>query len=170
MPAPSIKHALWTAALLAVFAASCTRSHQPRNIIENAAYRLTIDVDSGGLHAVLEEKRSGLPMADGPVVYRSDAAGHENPATLFQLADPEVSAERHRLFVRGTLAGLQVEHAFTVPPDKPMMDEMMGWPKAAIERETQKGVDRSKITSGPTSTSPLASTPSTRACSSRCTT
>jgi hypothetical protein len=42
--------------------------------------------------------------------------------------------------------------------------------KAAIVREAQKGVDRSKITSGPTSTSPLASATSTPACSSRCTT
>jgi hypothetical protein len=103
MPAQSIKHALWTAALLAVFAASCVHSSKPR-IIENSAYRLAIDVASGGLHAVLEDKRSGLRLEDGPLVYRFDAAGHENPATLFLLADPAVSVERHRLIIRGTLA------------------------------------------------------------------
>jgi hypothetical protein len=125
MPVPSIKHALWTAAVLAVFVASCVHSPQPRNIIENSAYRLAIDVASGGLNAVLEDKRSGLRLADGPLVYRTDASGHENPAVLFQLVDPAVSVERHRLIIRGTLAGLRVEHAFTLPPDKPVMDETL---------------------------------------------
>ena len=59
MPAQSIKPALWTAAGLAIFATSCTHPRQPRNVIGNSAYRLAIDVASGGLHAVLEDKRSG---------------------------------------------------------------------------------------------------------------
>jgi len=131
MPARLIKHALssaetvWIVALLAVFAASCAPSRQPRNTIENAAYRLTVDAASEGLHSVLEDKRSGLRLADGPVVYRTDAAGHENPATLFQLADSTVSVEGHTLIIRGTLAGLRVEHAFTLPPGKLVMDETL---------------------------------------------
>jgi hypothetical protein len=125
MPAQSRKHALWTAAVLAIFAASCTHSHQPRKTIENSAYRLAIDVASGGLHAVLEDKRSGLRLADGPLVYRTDAAGHENPASLFQFVAPVVSVEGNRLIISGTLAGLRVEHAFTLPPDKPVMDETL---------------------------------------------
>jgi len=75
MPAQSIKHTLWTAALLVLFAVSCTHSDQRRNIIENSAYRLAIDVALGGLHAVLEDKRSGLRLADGPLACRVDAAG-----------------------------------------------------------------------------------------------
>ena len=122
---PSIKHARWAAALLAVFAASCAHSRQSRNIMENSAYRLALDVTSRGLHAVLEDKRSGLRLADGPMVYRTDATGHENPAALFQLVNPAVSAEGHRLIIRGTLAGLRVEHAFVLPPDKPVMDETL---------------------------------------------
>jgi len=97
----------------------------PRNIVENSAYRLAIDVASGGLHAVLEDKRSGLRLADGPMVYRTDAAGHENPATLFQLVDPAVSVESHQLIIRGTLVGLRVEHVFALPSDKPVMDETL---------------------------------------------
>jgi hypothetical protein len=56
MPAQSIKHAPRTAAVLAVFAESCAHFHQSQNIIENSAYRLAVDVASGGLHAVLEDK------------------------------------------------------------------------------------------------------------------
>jgi hypothetical protein len=97
----------------------------PRNIIENSAYRLAVDVASGGLHAVLEDKQSGLRLADGPLVYRTDAAGHENPASLFQLVDPTVSVEGNRLTIRGTLTGLQVENVFTLPPDRPVMDETL---------------------------------------------
>ncbi len=131
MPARSLKHTLspvnklWTVALLAAFAASCAPSRQLSRTVENAAYRLTVDVAPEGLHAVLEDKRSGLRLADGPMVYRTDAAGHENPTILFQLAGPAVSVEPHRLIIRGTLTGLQVEHAFTLPPDKPVMDETL---------------------------------------------
>jgi hypothetical protein len=94
MSGRSSKHAfaiittLWTTALLAAIAASCVHYHQPRGTIENSAFRLAVDVASGGLQAVLEDKRSGLRLADGPMVYRTDAAGHENPTTLFQLIDP----------------------------------------------------------------------------------
>jgi hypothetical protein len=45
MLAQSIKPALWTAALLAVITASWVHSHQSQNIIENSAYRLTINVE-----------------------------------------------------------------------------------------------------------------------------
>ncbi len=116
---------LWIAALLAVFAASCAHSRQPQNIIENSAYRLAVDVASVGLHAVLDDKLSGLRLADGTLVYRADLAGHENPSAFCQLVNPAASVERHRLIIRGTLAGLRVEHAFIFPPDKPVMDETL---------------------------------------------
>ena len=116
---------LCIAALLAAFGASCTSAQRSHGSIENAAYRLTIDSNSGGLHAVLEDKRSGLRLADGPMVYRTDAAGHENPTALFQLVDPAVSVEGRKLTIRGTLAGLRVEHAYALPPDKPVMDETL---------------------------------------------
>jgi hypothetical protein len=121
----AIINTLCADAVLTPFAASCAHSRQPQKVIENSAYRLVIDAASGGLHAVLEDKRSGLRLADGPLVYRTDAAGHENPAALFQLADSAVSAEGQRLTIRGTLAGLRVEHSFTLPPDKPVMDETL---------------------------------------------
>jgi hypothetical protein len=125
MPVRSINNALCTTVLLAVCVASCAPSRQPRNVIENGAFRLALDVSSEGLHAVLVDRRSGLRLADGPLVYRTDAAGHENPVTLSQLTDLAVSVERDRLIIRGTLTGLRVEHIFTLPPDKPVMDETL---------------------------------------------
>jgi len=110
---------------LAVFAASCAHSRLPRSIIENSAYRLTVDVSANGLQAVLEDKRSGLRLADGPMVYRTDGPGHENPTALSQLVDPVISVERGRLIIRGTLAGLRVEHSFALPLDKSVMDETL---------------------------------------------
>ncbi len=107
----SSANAAWIVFFLAVFAASCAPSRPSRKMVENAAYRLTVSAASDGLRAVLEDKRSGLRLADGPLVYRTDTAGHENPATLSQLLDPAVIVESHRLIIRGTLAGLRVEHA-----------------------------------------------------------
>ncbi len=125
MPSRSIERAMCGVLVLAIFAASCSQRVRPKNGIENAAYRLSIEAGPQGLRAVLEDKRSGLRLADGPLVYRADAAGHENPAALCQLADPAVAAEPHRLIVRGKLAGLDVEHAFSLPADKPVMDETL---------------------------------------------
>ncbi len=123
MPARSIKYAMGTALVLLAVSASCSRARPSSYTVENAAYRLTIDAAAGGLRAVLDDKRSGLRLADGPLVYRTDAAGHENPATLFQLADPAVTVEGQRLVISGTLTGLRIEHTFTLPSDKPVMDE-----------------------------------------------
>ena len=119
----SIKYAMGILLVLAGFAASCSPARPSSYTVENAAYRLTIDAASGGLRAVLDDKQSGQRLADGPLVYRTDAAGHENPATLFQLIDPAVAIEGHRLVISGTLSGLRIEHTFTLPSDKPVMDE-----------------------------------------------
>ncbi len=122
---PWVASSLCIAALLTAFTASCSSVRRPRNTIENAAYRLTVETAPDGLRAILEDKRSGLRLADGPMVYRTDAAGHENPATLFQLTDPTVSVDGQRLIIIGTLAGLRVQHTFALPSDRPVMDETL---------------------------------------------
>jgi len=68
MSARTIKYAIGTILVLAAISALCTRSRPSLYTVENAAYRLTIDAASGGLRAVLDDKRSGLRLADGPLV------------------------------------------------------------------------------------------------------
>jgi len=76
------------------------------------AYRLTIDAapEAFAPFSMTNGRDCGWRMARSSIGRR---AGHENPTTLFQLIDPDVAIESHRLVISGTLSGLRIEHTFT---------------------------------------------------------
>jgi hypothetical protein len=91
--------------------------------VSNEGYSLTAKTADGGVSVVLEDKHVGLTVADGPCVYRAVrlAEGRHEEHTRLQEARLELEGER--LTVRGRLAGLELEHSFTLPKERAVMEE-----------------------------------------------
>lgn len=90
---------------------------------ENAAYRLLLSVSGGRVFARLDDKRSGLRVADGPMVFRTDAAGHDKLRTLSQIKGARVEASSDSLTIRGQLGGVEFVQVFRLPKAKAIMEE-----------------------------------------------
>lgn len=113
--------------LVIAVAAACVVSIVPGAAIgstgelANSAYRLVVEIAADGVKVGLDDKRLGLRVADGPYRYfarRSDADEGE-----VGLHDASVVSEGTRLTIHGRLAGLDAEHAFDLPTDRPIMEE-----------------------------------------------
>ena len=61
----------------------------------------------------------GLHLADGPYFYYAERQDGEKTATFRGLTAATVNVDGSRLTIRGKLAGLDMEHTFDVPADRP---------------------------------------------------
>ena len=131
------------AAALAIFVAHFGRAaagdETARQEVANAAYRLTLTLQNGAVHARLDDLALHFTAADGPCVYRavfSPPTAEPSPQSLAEpapvraegLQHPVISRDGDRLIVRGTLrgsgaGGVTIEHVFTLPDDRPVMEE-----------------------------------------------
>lgn len=93
--------------------------------LTNAAFQLTVRTDGEGVDAGLLMRSAGLRAADGPYLYRAERVGPQSSTVQRGLQNAAVATTRDSLTIRGTLAGLEVEHTFTAPPDKPFMEERL---------------------------------------------
>ncbi len=89
--------------------------------VENGAYRLTAEVAGGSVGVTLDDRLLGLRVAEGPYLYRAQRANDRDREQ--GLIDSLISTRGDRLTMRGRLAGLELEQTFTLPRDRPIMEE-----------------------------------------------
>jgi hypothetical protein len=91
--------------------------------LSNSAYRLAVNCASGQVNVALDDLRTGLRLAEGPYYYRAVRQNGEHTATYRGLEGASVDVSGSRLTIRGKLAGLEVEHVFALPADRPILEE-----------------------------------------------
>ena len=89
--------------------------------LANTAYRLAVQVVKDQVMVTLDDKQSGLRLAEGPYFYRAQRRGETRDCR--GLTAVAVGVAGSRLTVRGTIAGLEVEHVFDLPADRPILEE-----------------------------------------------
>jgi hypothetical protein len=94
--------------------------------LENTAYRLVVATAGDDLRAILQDKSAGRAVADGPLLHRAERRTGDVVLVYPRLENPSVTADSETLTIRGTLAGLDLEHAFTLRSDKPLLEERIG--------------------------------------------
>ena len=108
---------------------------------ENSAYRLTAEVAGGNVRVTLDDRLLGLRVADGPYLYRAQRA---NDRVQEQgLNDSEVSTRGDHLTIRGRLADLDLEQTFTLPRDRPIMEEHI-----TLSNGTRSAIHLAKLEAG----------------------
>ena len=90
-------------------------------VVENQVFRLAVSRTDGGLAVTLDEKLIPLRLSEGNYIYRALVAGNDQPFSTLQ--DSVITADSSTLKILGKLAGLEVEQTFSLPPDKPWMEE-----------------------------------------------
>ena len=93
--------------------------------LANAAYRLEATPTKGGIHVVLFDKTMNVPLADGPYLYRAERQQGAIKQKATRLTNAKITVAGDKLTIRGELAGLDVEHTFTLPADRPIMEEQI---------------------------------------------
>ena len=100
-----------------------TASSAAAETLANAAYRLEATPANGNVHVVLFDKTMNLPVADGPYLYRAERQRGATKQKAAGLTDAKIAVAGDKLTIRGELAGLELEHTFTLPADRPIMEE-----------------------------------------------
>jgi hypothetical protein len=93
--------------------------------LENQAYRLEITLAGGQVHARLLDKISNAAVADGPYLYRAEREEHSIAKKYPALENARAAVEGDKIVIRGELAGLELEHTFCLPVDRPIMEEYL---------------------------------------------
>ncbi len=93
--------------------------------ISNEVFELTVDVEQGRLRAVLRDTAAGFDWADGPLHYAASRPVDGGRIVTDQPQAAPVDARGDTITIRGTLAGLALEHAFRLPPGKPFLEERL---------------------------------------------
>lgn len=114
---------------------------RPKHELANAGYRLVVETAADQVTISLDDKRMGLRVADGAYVYR--AQRRNDAAICPALTDVTVTTDGARLTIRGKLAGLDVEHRFELPTDRPIMEE-----RIAIHNRTDAVIALSDLQMG----------------------
>ena len=107
--------------------------------IENAGFRLTVECSGDMVLATLDDLQSGMRAADGPFVYSASRQEPEGARGYDGLLDARAMVSGRSLVVQGRLAGLDVEQTFTLPTDRPIMEERVVF---ATPERTPRWLDR----------------------------
>jgi hypothetical protein len=91
--------------------------------LSNGAYRLEVTAASGGVHVVLLDKAMNLRVADGPYLYHAERQQGSTKQKAAGLTDAKIAVAGDKLTIRGELAGLDLEHTFTLPVDRQILEE-----------------------------------------------
>lgn len=95
----------------------------------NAAYHITVESTTEATDGrrqvaiALDDNQMGFRMAEGPYFYRAVRRDGAQSTTQFGLDDVSAQIEGSRMTIQGKLAGLDVEHIFDLPADRPIMEE-----------------------------------------------
>ncbi len=88
--------------------------------LQNSAYRITAQVIDSYVHIILEDLLLGIKVADGPCIYRTMRECIKSQQILH---NPVISTREDILTIHGKLAGLDIEHTFHLPADRPILEE-----------------------------------------------
>ncbi|MBA7564053.1 hypothetical protein ES708_05715 [subsurface metagenome] len=89
--------------------------------VSNSAFLLRVTLNEPEVHVVLEERQIPQRLSEGNYIYRAQVSGSQD--TIFTLQNPAVTVSGRILTIRGILAGLDIEHSFYMPSDKPFLEE-----------------------------------------------
>ena len=89
----------------------------------NAAYRLEATAADESVNVSLLDKTMNLRIADGPCLYRAERQQGATKQKAAGLTNAKIAVAGDTLTIHGELAGLEVEHTFTLPADRPILEE-----------------------------------------------
>ena len=108
---------------IAIVVVSLAGQESRADVVTNEAYRLTAKVTGNNVHIRVDDLVSDTRLADGLCLYHATIGHGENQITADHLENPTITVEGTTLIVRGKLLGLDVEHRFTAPKGRPILDE-----------------------------------------------
>ena len=91
--------------------------------LSNSSYRLVAGINDGEFSVTLFDKVMGIPVAEGPYIYKAQRTVDEGAMLCRRLAGGSVTVEGENLTIRGKLAGLDLQHRFSLPRDRQIMEE-----------------------------------------------
>jgi len=86
--------------------------------LTNEAYRLEVQLSGRDVLVNLRDLAMDADLCDGPCIYRASRTQAEGTLTSSWLVEATVQVEGQSVRVRGRLAGVTVEHRFTLPSEK----------------------------------------------------
>lgn len=93
--------------------------------LHNDAYHLQISVNERILTVLLFDKKMQFEVSHNPYFYQALREGDEGSIRAEWLLDATVKAAGEQIIVRGKLAGLEVEHTFSLPQARPILQEQI---------------------------------------------
>ena len=93
--------------------------------LTNKALHFNARAQGGRIHMKLVTVADGLVWSDAPYLYRLTRATDDGTVTHERLRDVRLETGDHSIVVRGTLGGMEIEHRFSVPPDRAYMEEQL---------------------------------------------
>ena len=91
--------------------------------LSNAIYRLAIASTNGQVMVQFQDRLSGMTIADGPYLYSAKMFVGEKEQSFRGLENPGITKLPDSLVIRGTLAGLELEHHFTLSSNRLFLEE-----------------------------------------------
>ncbi len=95
----------------------------PQQMLANEAYRLVVQCTTDRVVIRLDDRQTGLCLAQGAYLYRAERRGDQPITACCGLKGASADVVGRRLTIRGKLAGLDVEQSFDLPADRPIMEE-----------------------------------------------
>jgi hypothetical protein len=88
--------------------------------LANQGYRLTVSQDGDTIRVRLDDRTLDIVVADGPCLYHATDGEGQGADRLTKVS---VKKEHQSLVIRGKLLGLDLEHRFTAPKDRLVLEE-----------------------------------------------
>jgi hypothetical protein len=111
--------------------------------LANRYWQLRVSAADGHVRFRLQNKPLDLCLADGPYLYRAERANGRQVETCRELQGVQVTSSPNQLVIRGQLAGLELEHRFTLLPGRPVMEE-----RIELRNRTDKPISLSDFEAG----------------------
>lgn len=119
---------LCAASMLLVLCGCAARESGSPVTVSNQGFRIAVVAGKEGVDAEITDLRGGRTVAKGPCIHEAVLAG-----TTRRLENPVVAAGENQIVIRGRLAGLDMEHTFSLPADRPIVEERITLSNASGE-------------------------------------
>ena len=91
--------------------------------LANRYWQLRVTLTEGQVRVRFQDKLQRLCLAEGPYLYRAERSNGQAVETFRGLQGAQVTATANKLVIRGQLAGLELEHCFELPRNRPVLEE-----------------------------------------------